>query len=154
MSYEIQFPGIILFPDLHHVPSEWEFWSTQPDLQVEFISNEVLRNRQLKIKQYIHPANNQNLEYDAFIQKLKNSCIIYSKLSAYESIVPRKVLNSRCTGGPDLVLLDKKTLKKEKRGLLIAHVLKICLWLEWQLYMEWQLCLPNNVKLWSNESSQ
>ena len=40
-----QFLGIIIFSGYHHVPSENNFWSTQPDLQVPFISNEISRNR-------------------------------------------------------------------------------------------------------------
>ena len=106
MSDEIyKFLGIIIFSGYHHVPSERDFWSTQPDLQVPFISREMPRNRYLKIKQYLHLADNHNLEegdkvakvkpiYDAFNQNLKQFGLLHSKLAVDESMVPYKGLHS------------------------------------------------------------
>ena len=100
-----KFLGIIIFSGYHHVPSERDFWSTQPDLQVPFISREMSRNRYLKIKQYLHLADNHNLEegdkvakvkpiYVAFNHNLKQFGLLHSKLAVDESMVPYKGLHS------------------------------------------------------------
>ncbi|XP_066959223.1 uncharacterized protein [Macrobrachium rosenbergii] len=41
---------------------ERDYWSNQPDLKVPFVSETMSRDRFLKIKQYFHVADNQNLE--------------------------------------------------------------------------------------------
>lgn len=106
MSDEIyQILGVILLSGYHKIPKERDFWSTQPDLQVPFVSKEMTRNRYLKIKQYLHVADNQNLEagnkvakvqplYDAFNKQLKQFGILHSLLSVDESMVPYKGLHS------------------------------------------------------------
>ena len=100
-----KFLGIFIFSGYHHVPLERDFWSTQPDLQVPYISNEMSRNRYLKIKQYLHLADNHNLKqgdkvgkfrpiYDDFNRNLNQFGLLHSKLSIDESMVPYKGLHS------------------------------------------------------------
>ena len=100
-----KFLGVIIFSGYHHVPSEKNFWSTQPDLQVPFVANEISRNRYHKIKSNIHLADNYNLEkgnkvakvqpiYDMFNKNLKQFGLLHSKLSIDESMVPYKGLHS------------------------------------------------------------
>ena len=105
LLYELeQFLGILLFSGYHSVPSERDFWSTQPDLQVPFIATLMARNRFLKIKENFHVADNSNLEaskvakvkplYDAFNRNLKQFGILHEKMSIDESMVPYKGLHS------------------------------------------------------------
>ncbi len=42
--------------------SERDYWSTQPDLKVPFVSEILSSDKYLKIKKYFHVADNQNLE--------------------------------------------------------------------------------------------
>ena len=99
-----QFLGIILFSGYHHVPSEKHYWSTEPDLHVSFIANEISRNRYQKIKHYFHLADNDNLEkgnkvakvqpiYDSFNRNIKQFGLLHSTLSIDESMVPYKGLH-------------------------------------------------------------
>ena len=57
-----QFLGFLLFTGYHSLPSERDYWSSQPDLHVSFIANEMTRNRYLKIKENFHLADNENLQ--------------------------------------------------------------------------------------------
>ena len=65
----------------------------------------MARNRFLKVKEYLHITDNQNLEkgnkvakvkplYDAFNVSLKQFGILHDKLSIDESMVPYKGLHS------------------------------------------------------------
>ena len=82
----------------HFVTSERDSCSNQPDLKVPFISETMSRDRFLKIKQYFHVADNQNLEKGnkvakvAFLYKAMNKTlsqwgIFHKKLSIDEAMV-------------------------------------------------------------------
>ena len=72
---------------------------------MSFIADAMTRNRYLKIKQYLHIADNQNLEngskvakvkplHDALNKALNQFVILHDKLSVDESTVPYKGLHS------------------------------------------------------------
>lgn len=54
------FLGIILFSGYHRVPSERDYWSTQIDLKVDLIADTMPHVRFLRIKSFIHLADNSS----------------------------------------------------------------------------------------------
>jgi hypothetical protein len=94
-----QFLGIMLISGYHSLPSERQYWSTQPDLHVPIIAETMTQNRFRLIKQCLHLADNQNLEagnkvakviplYDVLNRNLQQFGIFHSSLSIDESMVP------------------------------------------------------------------
>lgn len=55
------FFGICLVMGYHVLPSIRDYWSTQPDLQVPFVSNTMTRTRFETIRSALHFANNENM---------------------------------------------------------------------------------------------
>ena len=91
-----QFLVFLLFTGYHSLPSERDYWSSQPDLHVSFIANEMTRNRYLKKNENFHLADNENLQkgnkvakvkplYGAFNASLKKFGVLHDKLSIDES---------------------------------------------------------------------
>ena len=90
--------AIVLFLGYHHLPSERDYWSTQPDLGVPFVSQMMTRNEYLTFKSYLHFANNNNLEvgnkmakvaplYLELNKNVRKFGFFHSRLSIDESIV-------------------------------------------------------------------
>lgn len=52
------FIGILLFSGYHQVPSERHFWSDEEDLGIDIIKKCMPRSRYMKIKSFIHFADN------------------------------------------------------------------------------------------------
>ena len=101
LSYEklLNFLGIVLLSGYHSVPSETDFWSNQPDLHVEIVSQTMSRDAFQQIKKYIHLADNQNLTHGDKAAKVNglykelNSALqqfgaFHHYLSIDESMVP------------------------------------------------------------------
>jgi hypothetical protein len=94
-----QFLGIQLLSGYHSVPSERDFWSTQPDLHVPLVTETMTLNRYKQIKSNLHLADNHNLEvgnkvakvlpiYSLLNKNLQQFGIFHSLLSIDESMVP------------------------------------------------------------------
>ena len=91
--------AIVLFSGYHHLPSERDYWSTQPDLGVPFVSQMMTRNEYLTFKSYLHLADNNNLEvgnkmakvaplYQELNKNVRKFGFFHSQLSIDESMVP------------------------------------------------------------------
>jgi len=65
------FLGIVLFYGYHGVPSERDYWSSQPDLKVPFISDTMTRNKLLTLKSFIHLADNDHLQQGKKMAKVQ-----------------------------------------------------------------------------------
>jgi hypothetical protein len=62
-SYEtLRFLGILILSGYHTLPEEMHYWSNQPDLGVPIVSKAMSSKRFREIKQYLHIADNMNLE--------------------------------------------------------------------------------------------
>ena len=94
-----KFLGIILLSGYHTVSEEQQYWSTQPDLHVEIVAKTMSRNRYLKIKKYMHFADNLKLTprnkmskisplYDMMNKSLVQFDIFHCLVSIDESMVP------------------------------------------------------------------
>ena len=94
-----KFLGIVLFSGYHGVPSERDYWSSQPDLNVPFISDSMTINKFLTLKSFIHLADNDHLQqgnkmakvqpmYDKLNVNLKKFGFFHQKLSIDESMLP------------------------------------------------------------------
>ena len=94
-----RFLGIMLLSGYHTLPSEYDYWSNQPDLGVDIVRQAMSRNRFLAIKRYLHFADNQALEQGNKVAKIKplydslNTQIIkwgvfHEPISIDESMVP------------------------------------------------------------------
>ena len=53
-----RFLGIMLLSGYHTLPSEYDYWSNQPDLGVDIVRQAMSRDRFLAIKRYLHFADN------------------------------------------------------------------------------------------------
>jgi hypothetical protein len=93
------FLGILLLSGYHTVPSERDYWANDPDLHVPIVAAAMSRDHYLKIKQYLHLANNQKLEqgnkvakvsrlYALLNESLVQVGIFHTNLSVDESMVP------------------------------------------------------------------
>jgi DNA excision repair protein ERCC-6 len=93
------FLGICLLSGYHSLPSETDYWSRQPDLQVPIVAETMTRNRFQEIKAMIHLADNAKLQqgnkvakvqplYDILNRNLVQFGIFHQDLSIDESIVP------------------------------------------------------------------
>ena len=94
-----RFLGIVLLSGYHSVPSEADFWSNQPDLGVELVSEAMSRNRFQTIKRFLHVADNATLTpgdktakispvYSALNRNLVQFKMWHSDISIDESMVP------------------------------------------------------------------
>jgi DNA excision repair protein ERCC-6 len=93
------FLGILLLSGYHTVPSERDYWANDPDLNVPIVATAMSRDRYLKIKKYLHVANNQKLEvgnkvakvsrlYEMLNASLLQVGIFHHHLAADESMLP------------------------------------------------------------------
>ncbi|XP_065193176.1 piggyBac transposable element-derived protein 3-like [Sycon ciliatum] len=94
-----RFLGILLLSGYHTLPTESDYWSTQPDLGVPLVQTAMSRNRFRSIKQYLHFVDNQALQegnkvakvaplYDSLNEQLVKWNIFHPLLSIDESMVP------------------------------------------------------------------
>nr|XP_023013431.1 piggyBac transposable element-derived protein 2-like [Leptinotarsa decemlineata] len=65
------FFGILLLSGYHRLPREKLYWSLGEDLGVAFVSNAMSRNRFQEIKKYIHLANNDELDNNDKMAKIR-----------------------------------------------------------------------------------
>ncbi|KAF0303513.1 PiggyBac transposable element-derived protein 3 [Amphibalanus amphitrite] len=63
--------AILYFSGYHNVPNRRAFWSTDPDLHVEFVSRIISRNRFDDILSVLHFADNQRLDPSDKMAKLR-----------------------------------------------------------------------------------
>lgn len=87
------FLGILLFSGYHHVPSERMFWSRDEDLGIAIVQKAMSRNRYIKIKSMLHFANNDVLNKDdklfkirPIIEKLNDSFQQFGTFTSHLSI--------------------------------------------------------------------
>jgi hypothetical protein len=94
-----KFLGIVLLSGYHSLPSERDYWSRQPDLQVPLVAKAMSRDRYCQIKSCLHLADNHDLQkrniaakvtplYNRRNKNLKKRGIFLSELSIDESMVP------------------------------------------------------------------
>ena len=99
-----KFIGILLLTGHHSVPSEADYWSTQPDLSVPIVRDTTAGNRYQLIKSYMHLADN-DLEmgnkvakvqpmYNKINRNLQQFGILHPMLLIDESMVPYRGLHS------------------------------------------------------------
>nr|CAH7726921.1 unnamed protein product [Callosobruchus chinensis] len=65
------FVGILLLTGYHKLPSERNYWSLDDDLKVPIVANAMSRNRFLEIKKYIHIADNDHLDKNDKMSKVR-----------------------------------------------------------------------------------
>lgn len=65
------FVGILLLTGYHKLPSERNYWSLNQDLRVPVIQNAMSRNRFQEIKKYVHLADNNSLDKNNKMAKLR-----------------------------------------------------------------------------------
>nr|CAH7746139.1 unnamed protein product [Callosobruchus chinensis] len=65
------FVGILLLTGYHKLPSERNYWSLDDDLKVPIVENAMSRNRFLEIKKYIHIADNDHLDKNDKMSKVR-----------------------------------------------------------------------------------
>lgn len=56
----------------HKLPSQRNYWSLDDDLKVPIVVNVMSRNRFLEIKKYIHLADNDHLDRNDRMSKLRS----------------------------------------------------------------------------------
>lgn len=56
------FLAILLFSGYHHLPREKLYWSLDEDMNCTIITNAMSRNRYYEIKKYFHLANNEQID--------------------------------------------------------------------------------------------
>lgn len=97
--------GIILFSGYHTVPSERDYWSNNPDLEVPFVRQTMVRDTFLSFKRFLHVADNSNLEvgnkvakvqpvYNFLNNNLAQLGVFHQRLSIDEAMVPYRGLHS------------------------------------------------------------
>lgn len=65
------FIGILLFTGYHKLPQERMYWSLDEDLRIELVTKCMSRNRYLEIKRYLHLADNELLNKDDKLFKIR-----------------------------------------------------------------------------------
>lgn len=65
------FIAILLFTGYHKLPRERLYWSLDDDTGVPFVANCMSRNRFQEIKRFVHLADNDNLDKDDKMAKLR-----------------------------------------------------------------------------------
>lgn len=65
------FFGILLFTGYHTLPGKRYYWESQPDMHVSYISNAMRRNRFEQIMQFLHLADNRNVDNNDKLFKLR-----------------------------------------------------------------------------------
>lgn len=73
------FVGVLLYSGYHKLPQQRMYWSLDKDLGVEIISKSMSRNRFLEIKRYLHLANNDNVDKNDKMFKLRPRMDIQNK---------------------------------------------------------------------------
>lgn len=92
------FIGILLFSGYHHIPREKLYWCVDEDLSVPLVRECMSRNRYYEIKKYFHVANNEEIDkndkmyklrplMDTLNKKFSQWGIFHDKLSIDEAMV-------------------------------------------------------------------
>lgn len=94
-----KFLGIILFTGYHHLPQEDMYWSRADDCNTPLVHETMPRQRFRDIKKYLHLCNNDSLDtqdklgkvrrfIEMFCQKLQQFGIFSENLSVDEEMIP------------------------------------------------------------------
>lgn len=73
------FIGFLLYTGYHQLPREKLYWCVDEDFDSSFVRNCMSRNRYYEIKKYLHLANNENIDMNDKMYKLRP---IIEKLNA------------------------------------------------------------------------
>lgn len=65
------FIGFLLFTGYHRLPREKLYWCVDEDLNVPIVSNSMSRNKYYEIKRYFHLANNETIDKNDKMFKLR-----------------------------------------------------------------------------------
>jgi hypothetical protein len=65
------FIGILLFSGYHSLPRQRLYWSRDEDVNVSFVSSHMSRNRFDEIKKYIHLADNDKVDANDKLYKVR-----------------------------------------------------------------------------------
>ncbi len=99
------FLGIIILSHYHNVPKENDYWSNQPDLKVELVTETMTRDLFREIKRNLHLADNHALTpnnqfakvselFRLLNEALQRFGMFHSYLSIDELMVPYHGLHS------------------------------------------------------------